>query len=454
MTSSKAHGAHSSMNESVTGSRVMTRPGLLSEPLAQPEQVPPGGRARLRGAVWLWLPTLTMMLATLISHADRNTLALLAPTILRETRLSAEQYGLVISVFSLAYVIGNLIWGQVLDRVGVLWAMATAVALWSAASASHAFASGFIGFAMARCLLGFAEGATFPGAVRTVVQTLPASSRSRGIAVAYSGGSLGALATPLLVTPIAAHWGWRGAFWATGVVGAVWLLAWLLQGRRPELSAPPLPQPAGEEGRGLRWTDRRLWGCLCLYSTGVLPVAFILYAAPLYLSQRLQMSQTELGWVLWIPPLGLEAGFFFWGWATDRYTAHGGSLPAVRRLFTALAVLSLPLAFTAQLGSKELVLGELFLAMFIGGGFIVATLAYATSVFPSANSGLVAGLASASWSMLVAVAMPFFGRMFDQGRYTTAFAATAGAPLFGFLAWWVLSSWGSARRGDGRLPID
>jgi ACS family hexuronate transporter-like MFS transporter len=122
----------------------------------------------------------------------------LAPTILRETRLSAEQYGLVISVFSLAYVIGNLIWGQVLDRVGVLWAMATAVALWSAASASHAFASGFIGFAMARCLLGFAEGATFPGAVRTVVQTLPASSRSRGIAVAYSGGSLGALARGVL----------------------------------------------------------------------------------------------------------------------------------------------------------------------------------------------------------------------------------------------------------------
>jgi hypothetical protein len=55
--------------------------------------------------------------------------------------------------------------------------------------------------------------------------------------------------------------------------------------------------------------------------------------------------------------------------------------------------------------------------------------------------------------MLVAVAMPFFGRMFDQGRYTTAFAATAGAPLFGFLAWWVLSSWSSARRGDGRLSI-
>jgi MFS family permease len=90
---------------------------------------------------------------------------------------------------------------------------------------------------------------------------------------------------------------------------------------------------------------------MCIVSAGALPVAFVLYAAPLYLAGRLEMSQAELGWVLWIPPLGLEAGFFFWGWATDRFTAHGSSLPAVRRLFAALAVLSLPLAFTAQFGS-------------------------------------------------------------------------------------------------------
>src|SRR6516162_4792285 len=143
-----------------------------------------------------------MMLATLVSFIDRNTLALLAPSILRDTGLSAQEYGLIVSAFSIAYVAGNLFWGWLLDRSGVLWIMVAAVALWSAASAAHALAFGLLGFAAARALLGFAEGATFPGAVRTVVQTLPPSSRSRGIGVAYSGGSLGALATPLLVTRI------------------------------------------------------------------------------------------------------------------------------------------------------------------------------------------------------------------------------------------------------------
>jgi ACS family hexuronate transporter-like MFS transporter len=437
------------MNESLHESGVMALPGLPRQH-RPPQDEAPGRLAGtpFRAAVGRWLPALLMMLATLISYADRNTLALLAPTILRETQLSAQEYGLIISAFSVAYVIGNLVWGMVLDRAGVFWAMAGAVALWSAASASHAFASGFCGFAAARCLLGFAEGATFPGAVRTVVQTLPASSRSRGLAAAYSGGSLGALATPLLVTPVAVSWGWRAAFWATGLVGAVWLLAWLPQRRRPDLSAPAAPRPnADYPAEALRWTDRRLWSFLGIYATGALPLAFVLYAAPLFLGQRLGMSQTGLGRVLWVPPLGLEAGFFFWGWVTDRFTTHGGSRSAMRRLFAALAVLSLPLVLAPRLGAPELVLGTLFLAMFISGGFIIAALAYGTNAFPTAKSGLVAGLASGSWSLLVAVAMPLFGRMFDERWYDGTFAVAALAPAVGFAAWWVLNSCRDKRQG-------
>ena len=113
-------------------------------------------------------------------------------------------------------MIGNPVWGRVLDRVGLRRGMTSAVSLWTIASAAHAFAGGFWSLGVARGVLGFGEGATFPGGLRTVVQTLPAEKRSRGIALAYSGGSLGAVVTPILVTPIAAAFGWRGAFWFTG----------------------------------------------------------------------------------------------------------------------------------------------------------------------------------------------------------------------------------------------
>src|ERR1700727_1418132 len=106
-----------------------------------------------------WAPTASMLLVSLISYMDRNTLALLAPTILLELHLSAEQYGWMISAFSVAYTLGNPLWGIALDRMGLRVGMFLAVALWTAASASHALAATFAGFALARALLGFGEGA-------------------------------------------------------------------------------------------------------------------------------------------------------------------------------------------------------------------------------------------------------------------------------------------------------
>src|SRR5579862_6565096 len=74
-----------------------------------------------------WLPAFSMMLVSMISYIDRNTLALLAPTILRDTHLSNEQYGFIISAFSIAYMLANPIWGWILDRIGVRVGMTAAV---------------------------------------------------------------------------------------------------------------------------------------------------------------------------------------------------------------------------------------------------------------------------------------------------------------------------------------
>jgi MFS transporter, ACS family, hexuronate transporter len=104
-----------------------------------------------------------MLMVSLISYIDRNTLALLAPTILKETGLNAEQYGFIISAFSVLYMIGNPVWGRILDRFGLRLGMMASVSFWSLASAAHALAGGFFSFAAARAALGFGEGATFPG---------------------------------------------------------------------------------------------------------------------------------------------------------------------------------------------------------------------------------------------------------------------------------------------------
>src|SRR5436190_11180218 len=177
----------------------------------------------IHASVARWAPTASMLLVSLISYIDRNTLALLIPTIMKDTHLSAEQYGFIVSAFSVAYMISNPLWGAVIDRIGLRAGMMAAVAFWTAASVSHALAGGFLSFAIARTALGLGEGATFPGGLRVVVQTLRPAEQARGLAVAYSGGSLGAIITPLIVTPIFLLWGWRPAFLFTGAIGFAWL---------------------------------------------------------------------------------------------------------------------------------------------------------------------------------------------------------------------------------------
>src|ERR1051326_42910 len=160
----------------------------------------------------IWLAPGVMMLCTLLAYIDRQSLAILSPTILPDVHLSAESYATAITAFSIAYMIANPLWGSLLDYVGLRVGMLVAVTIWTAASLSHSWVSSFVGFAVARTILGIGEGAAFTGGFRTAVESLPGHLKSRGMALAYSGASLGQIVTPFLVTPIALWFGWRSVF--------------------------------------------------------------------------------------------------------------------------------------------------------------------------------------------------------------------------------------------------
>jgi len=389
-----------------------------------------------------------MLLVSLISYVDRSTLALLAPSILRETHLTGEQYGLIISAFSITYMVSNPLWGWILDRAGLRRGMAAAVAWWTAASLAHAFAGGgFWSFGAARAALGFGEGATFPGGLRAVVQTLSTEQRGRGLAVAYSGGSLGALITPLVVTPIFLLWGWRAAFWFTGFIGAAWLLLWAVVSRRKDIRDPHL-EPLASAAVRPRAGDPAIWAFMSAYALGALPLGFVLYGASLYLAGPLARNQEFIGKVLWIPPLGWEVGYFFWGSLADRCLARREErVPVLGRMLATCTLLSLAFAAVPAAGLWA-GLGLMFLAMFVSAGFVVLAVAYAMHVYAADSAGLIAGTGAGSWSLLVALTMPLFGRLFDQHRYAVAFWIAASVPVLGYFGWrWL--SW----RAQVSLPV-
>src|SRR5262249_41200039 len=153
-------------------------------------------------------------------------------------------------------------------------------------------------------------------------------------------------------------YGWRSAFVVTAIAGLAWVLVWrgtvdfsaLVSSR--QTSRVTLPD--------LR--ERRFWSIVASYALGALPIGPIIYLAPLYLARVQGLTQSQVGRVLWIPPLGWEVGYFVWGWFIDRYAANQ-SRPTW--LFLMLAALSLPLTSLASLHNTAVVLAVMFWCMFV-----------------------------------------------------------------------------------------
>ena len=411
-----------------------------------------------------------MLLLSFISLLDRSILGILSPVILNELHLSATQYGQAIFVFSLCYMIANPVWGLLMDRWGSFLATALAVALWSAASGAHALLTGFVGLAVMRGLLGFGEAATFPAGLKTVTETMPPDKRSFALGVAYSGGSLGALLTPIVIVPLAAQYGWRSTFLLSALAGFLWIGGWLMLRStglyRPAMAGSKLgPQVTSNPASNLRW-NRRLVASAAVYGLGAAPIAYELYSAPLYLTRVLHQPQSSLAHLLWIPPAGWELGYLVWGRVADRrrskaqaaaIASESASLnPAPTGLFTFFAAGSLTLAAipfaTRSLPDPQLALYATvflyFFAMFLSGGFVVIALADGATQQTASNTGLLAGFSISGWSLTTGILMWQVGRMFDRGQYSQTFWLTAVLPTAGVLLWRAL---GGHRR---TLPPD
>ncbi len=394
-----------------------------------------------RATDWqMWVPCLGMALCSWLSFVDRQVLTILSPTIIRDTGLTNQNFTDAASFFFLAYTLGNPVWGSVLDFVGLRVGMLLAVAVWTGASASHALMGSFAGFAMARGVLGLGEGATFPGGLRTAVESLPAHLRARAIALSFSGGTLGAVMMPLLLGPLAIQYGWRVAFMATAGLGAVWLIIWAAIARPPFLPKSP---PKTAKVSWPNFTERRVWALMFSYALPAISPGPVLTILSLYLNGRLKLTQAEVNQLAWIPPLTWGIGYFFWGWAADRYAANN------RRpigMFLLLTVVSLTLGFTTATTSVATTMALVSLSTFIGGGFQMVALKVGSYAFPRERAAMMTGIASGSWSLVNFVLLRAIGPWtgwINGGHWEEIFWLIAVLPAAGIALWYVLT-WNEA----------
>jgi ACS family hexuronate transporter-like MFS transporter len=273
-------------------------------------------------------------------------------------------YKHVIQCFQIAYGVGFLIAGKVIDRLGTKVGYAVAIGIWALSSMSHALVFSVVGFCVARIFLGLGESGNFPAAIKATSEWFPTEERAKAVGLFNSGSNVSAFIGPALVVFVTARWGWRAAFLTTGSMGLCWLVVWLLfpynrLRRGSTQTQANLAADFANHGGGsgaIPYSELFRRPGLYAFSIGkglTDPIWwFYLFYLPKFLHETYNLDLAHAYWeivtVYAVASVGSIGGGAFSGWLMNRgHSTNSGRKIAM--LVCALAVV--PIVFVPHIGS-------------------------------------------------------------------------------------------------------
>ena len=384
-----------------------------------------------------WLIAL-LFFGTIINYVDRQVLSLLKPTISAEYGWGDAEFAHFASASQLAAAGALLFVGWIIDRFGVKLAYGAAVALWSVAGMAHAVAATVSQFVTARVALVAFEAVNTPAAVKAAAEYLPIRQRTMGMGIVNTAPNIGNILAPLTVVPFAVIYGWKAAFIVTGLLGFVWLAAWIWGTR----DLRPLPRAARPEGTPVRssyseaFADRKTWAIAGAKAITDMFWWFFTFWLPDLFNKVFNLSQTEL-----VGPTALAfsmaaVGALTAGKLFGVLLGKGRSVNAARKtsmLLYGLIILPIPLALTVD--SAWTAAAIIGLGLFAHQGFSTNIFGFAADAIPARRVATVMAIGAIAGNVAGFGIQEATGALLTSGiGYAPLFWAAAVAYLTA-LAW-------------------
>ena len=218
---------------------------------------------------WRWWMCSLLFVATTVNYLDRQVLSLTYEEFIKpEFHWTDANYGTITSFFSIFYAIACLFAGKFVDWMGTKRGYLIAIGVWSAGACLHAacgwatahLVSGIDSvaalraveagsnvalaisttsvylFLLCRGILALGEAGNFPAAIKVTAEYFPKKDRAFATSIFNAGASVGALAAPLCIPPLAVKFGWEMAFIIIGGLGFIWMFFWAFMYDKPEKS--------------------------------------------------------------------------------------------------------------------------------------------------------------------------------------------------------------------------
>ena len=191
---------------------------------------------KIKGLRW-WIIGL-IMLGSCINYLTRSTLAVAAPTILQDLKISEKEYSWIVRRFSgRDHAAADLRLYHGRDRAPA-WIRPVRDRM-VLVSMAHSLAHSWQAFAFLRGLLGFNEGSANPAGMKATAEWFPAKERGIAGGIYNIGASFGSMIAPPLVVWAILHYNWQASFLITGALGLVWVVFWLLFYQSPGKTPGP-----------------------------------------------------------------------------------------------------------------------------------------------------------------------------------------------------------------------
>jgi ACS family hexuronate transporter-like MFS transporter len=392
-----------------------------------------------------WTVCAMLFVATSINYMDRQVIAILKPTLEHSIGMTEVSYGYIVDAFQIAYAIGLLAAGRLIDKVGTRIGYMLVMAGWSLSAMSHALASTVLQFGFARFFLGLGESGNFPAAIKTVAEWFPQNERSLATGIFNSGTNIGAMLAPAIVPWVTLRWGWRAAFLTTGLFSVLWILSWFRYYRRPTdhptLTAKELrhiyQEVAVEMGPSPFVPWRRLLGCRQTWAFSMAkfftdPIwYFYLFWLPSYFSAKFNLNLSHLGLPLIIVYNVSAIGSIGGGWLPTPFRRLGLS-PVYARLTAMLfcAFLVVPIYTASSVKSVWTAVALISMAAGAHQGWSANLFTTSSDMFPRSAVGSVVGIGSMAGSVGSALFAFVAGHLLQLTHsYASLFSVAASAYL-------------------------
>jgi|TARA_B110000259_G_scaffold73922_1_gene87013 ACS family hexuronate transporter-like MFS transporter len=378
-----------------------------------------------------WQIAALLCLITTINYMDRLALSIAAPTLTKLFSLSSIDYGDISAGFLVAYALGQLLGGPLIDKVGVHKALSFAVMLWSIAGMAHAFAQGFRSLLSVRFLLGIGESANFPAANKAIAEWFPPNERSLAVGIVTAGTGLGSIIAPPLLVWLIIQFGWQWAFIVPGLLGFIWLLAWHKIYSSPKVSeSQQNEQP--DQGIGDSFSYRHLfrqpslWGLMLSRFVSDGAFYFVVFWLPLYLTSERGLDLRVIAMFAWIPFVAADLGAVGGGWAGKALIDRGFSVNTARKiLIWSGAIMAVGISQAAALETTTALIGLICVSMFAIQLKNVNLFSLPADLYPSSKVATVWGLFGAAGSLGGALFQSAVGRIVEHGSYELVFYIAA-----------------------------